>query len=345
MSFYSCRRGPPPLERLSMRDVLELRQIKLELGAYMGDEKVEPESESGSETKSATGVISSKSPIDAKQAPPPQPQTLHSTVLTVVDDDAIYEDAMDNNIIPSYESSLSSISLEPSTSTSSSVSSTSMSSIHTTISTSSSDSVSAKLGSTGGLRVDLDSLLISPKTKQQTIPSDQEQEQHHLIHHQHHHQQQQAQQQQQQKLRENSPDSLLTLSSTSTSGVSSPSLSNSLSCSPSTSESEFDALPSEEGSFEEQQHLQLRRICSTTLYTTDLSGKQVSDEDGLDTAKTPTRLSILRPAHFDRTIPEDSELDGLEREDPLLDATFTKSRALEYLGTELQSLPSLTSAL
>ncbi|KAK9894745.1 hypothetical protein P389DRAFT_100804 [Cystobasidium minutum MCA 4210] len=34
---YPARRGPPPLERLTMRDVLELRQIKLELAAYMGE--------------------------------------------------------------------------------------------------------------------------------------------------------------------------------------------------------------------------------------------------------------------------------------------------------------------
>lgn len=45
MTISYFRRGPPPIERLTMRDVLELRQIKLELAAYMGEEYPEFETQ------------------------------------------------------------------------------------------------------------------------------------------------------------------------------------------------------------------------------------------------------------------------------------------------------------
>lgn len=295
-SYGLIRRGPPPIERLTMRDVLELRQIKLELAAYMGEESPELEEEEEEKEEKCddmktdlietseislptTPALESSGPIleeDCQATPMPLSRKAHAAGERETEEhhpgpDSEQDEAMSNSLITVSTCSSASIALGP------------------------------------GMQIDLDSLIAHSSSSTPSTESEISFSQEKTI-----------------ITGSSDPSSEAsigtTISSSSLSGYSSPcssmpsSESNSLSCSPATSDSEFSGSGTL-SSFEEYDDVLRRGPGGDTSCEDEEYDDEHEDEDngdhhnilnsGNDSARTPTRLSsIRRPGQFAPPIPQ-----------------------------------------
>lgn len=275
---YPARRGPPPIERLTMRDVLELRQIKLELAAYMGEEipQIEPdnrplgqqpfeeETESGKAGSSlpTTPALEGSSPL-LEQAGEATPLASNINPAKNWEEGQVNqaEDTCSSRCaVPDSKISFPSSALGP------------------------------------GIQIDLHSLIASTTGSSAAGVASYRQEQ---------------------DEDEFAPSDITSTIRNTSFSYSSPissmpgSEDNSLSCSPATSDSEFGSGSGTLSSCEEYYDDVLRRVSGDTSCDDDDEDEQDCGHEGIDeflkihdmsvaveNARTPTRVSLLRPDQF-----------------------------------------------